>query len=320
MLLSRVAETLYWMVRYIERAEDMARMVMVNSELLLDLPKNVSPGWEPLLTITDTTEAFHDRYKEAGERNVVKFLVGDERNSGSVISSLSMAREDMRVTRSIVPREAWETINDLRTMAREHLNQGLTRRGRYAYLRAIVGHCQQITGILTGTMAHDLTYNFVRMGRNMERADMGVRILDVRAQSLLPRQAEELKQFNDIQWKSVLKSLASYQDYRRKVHVRVKGDAVLGYLLQNPQSPRAIMHTLGEVEDCLRNLPRNEDPLRALSRARRMVKEANVHELAREGLHEFLEELSAALADIHEVVARTYFQLEQPEAEPLAAA
>lgn len=320
MLLSRVAETLYWMVRYIERAEDTARMVMVNSELLLDLPKTVSLGWEPLLTITDSTETFLGHYKEITERNVVKFLIGDERNPGSVISSLGAAREDMRVIRAIVPREAWETLNDLRSLARDQLSHGLTRRGRYAYLKAIIGYCQQITGNLTGTMAHDRAYKFVRMGRNLERADMGVRILDVRAQSLLPRQVEELlKPFNDIQWKSVLKSMASYQNYRRKVHVRVKGAAVLGYLLQDTLSPRAILHTLGEVEDCLGDLPRNEESLRALSRARRMVKEADVHALATAGLHEFLDELSAALADIHAILVTTYFQLEEA-AEPLSAA
>jgi uncharacterized alpha-E superfamily protein len=85
MLLSRVAETLYWMARYIERAEDTARMVMVNSELILDLPRHLSPGWEPLLAITGSAQSFYEYYKEATERNIVRFLVGDSRNRGSIL-------------------------------------------------------------------------------------------------------------------------------------------------------------------------------------------------------------------------------------------
>ncbi len=319
MLLSRVAETVYWMARYIERAESTARITLAHATLLLDFPRTQSCGWEPLLAITGSHEEFHQRYKEPTQRNMLRFLVSDANNSGSVMSSLARAREDMRTTRGIVPREAWEKLNDLHLYTKENASTGLTRRGPYDFLEYIVEHCQQITGILVGTMSHDPAYGFARMGRNLERCDMASRVLDVRSASLLPKRVEELRPFEDIQWVSVLKSLAAYQMYRRHVHVRVKGSAVLGYLLQDRDFPRAVHHCLVEVGDCLRDLPRNDAPLRVLGRAQRMVKEADVHALASEGLHDFIEELQSALAKLHEDVRLTYFSVEEPLVEPNAA-
>lgn len=319
MLLSRVAEALYWMVRYLVRAEDTARMVMVNSELLLDLPRPISPGWQPLLAITGSTEDFYKHFKEPTERNIVKFLVSDERNPGSILASLTMVRENMRTTRAIVPREAWETLRDLRVFAAESSSSGLSRRGRYGYLRQIIGGCQQIMGNLCSAMSRDRAYTFTYVGWNVERADIGVRIIDVRAQSLLPKQVEELKPFSDIQWKSVLRSLASYQNYRQHVHVRVKGAAVLAFLLQGERSPRCLGYCLAHIEHCLRELPRNDSPLRTLGRVQRLVKEADVHGLMAENLHQYLESLQDAMADLHDHIAATYFQVEPLEREPMAA-
>lgn len=316
-LLSREAEILYWMARYIERAEDTARMLIAHSELMLDLPPSVSPGWASLLAIPGSAEQFFECYKEATERHVVRFLIADESNPGSVLNALRMAREDARVSRAIVPREVWETLNDLWTRSRRRLSEGLTRKGRYAYLREIVARCAEIAGYLHGTMSHDTAFEFVRLGRNVEAADMAVRILDVRAHGLLTT-AGELRPFNDIQWKAVLKSLASYQNYRRHVHVRVKGAAVLGYLLQDTQSPHAVLFSLSEVEHSLRKLPRNEEPLRVLGRAKRMVREADVYALTREGLHPFLKELSSAMAAIHDALQATYFSLEASQERAVA--
>lgn len=319
MLLSRLAETAYWTARYVERAENTARIVMVNANLMLDLPRGMPLGWEPLLTIMGSDQEFYRHHKEAIERNVVKFLVADERNPSSILSSLNHARENLRTSRSIVPREAWETLNDLFLYAQENLSAGMSRRGRYEYLVQVIQHCQQLTGLLSGTMSHDYLYKFLKMGRNIERADMTSRVLDVRAGSLLPKQVEELKPFDDIQWKSILDSLAAYLMYRRHVHVRVKGRAVLGFLLQDREFPRSVQHCLGEVESCLREIPRHESCLRSLGRAQRAVMQAKIRGLAWEGLHEFMDTLQILLGDLHEQIACTYFRLEKPEPEPLAA-
>lgn len=308
MLLSSVAERVYWMARYIERAENTARIILVHHNLLLDLPRHVEFGWEALVTITGNRERFHEHHEEATERNVLRFLIADHNNPNCITCSLAMARENLRTTRAIVPRSAWETLNDLHAWTRDNLNNGLSRRGRFAYLRRIIDYCQLLAGKLSGTMSHDQTYDFIRMGRNMERADMTTRVIEVRASNLLPSINEELKPFVDIQWKSVLDSLAGYQMYRRHVHVRIRGREVLRFLLHDERFPRTVHYCLGEVEQCLRGLPGNEAALRVLGRAQRMVREVDVTEILSDGLNSFVDDLQQVHTQLHEQLTATYFQ------------
>jgi uncharacterized alpha-E superfamily protein len=208
-----------------------------------------------------------------------------------------------------VPRAAWETLNDLHAFTRDNRNSGIARRGRHGYLQRIIDYCQLLGGKLSGTMSHDQTYNFIRMGRNMERADMTTRVIDVRASNLLPAVSDELKPFDDIQWKGVLDSLAGYQMYRRHVHVRIRGRAVLRFLLQDPMFPRTVLYCLEEVAQCLRTLPGNEAVLRILGQAQRMVNEVDIAEILYDGLTEFIDNLQTVHTRLHNQLTATYFSL-----------
>lgn len=310
-MLSRVAGNIYWMARYLERAENTARLVNVNSHLLLDLPKNMTFGWESLIAITGCDNLFYESYKEPTERNVTKFLVGDEKNVSSILSCLAQTRENMRTSRDIIPADAWEQLNDLYLFVRNAVSNGITKRNRYDFLRKIILGCQQITGITAGTMNRDAAYNFLRMGCYLERADMTTRILDVRSANLLPKQSEEgsvnLSPFDNIQWMSVLKSLTAYQMYRQRMRLRVKGEDVLKFLLQDSEFPRAVSYCLSIVETCLSGLPKNDTPLRGLGRLQRQIQSANVRELAHHGLHELIDELQISLGHVHDSIAVAYF-------------
>ena len=321
MLLSSVAERVYWMSRYVERAENTARIILVNHNLLLDMPRTMELGWEPLVAIMGCKEAFHEHYAEASERNVIRYLVSDPRNPNCLVCSLAQARENLRTTRAIVPRSAWETLNDIYAFASENKASAGTRRGRYAYLRHIIDYCHMLAGKLSGTMSHDQTYDFLRMGRNVERADMTTRVIDVRGSNLLPSHSEELKPFADIQWKSVLDSLAAYQMYRRQVHVRVFGSAVLRFLLQDTVFPRAVHYTLSEVEHCLRSLPGNEAVLRVLGRAQRLVQRVDVAALVHSGLNDFINELQLVHSELNGQLTASFFEaVEEPPEARLALA
>src|SRR5690606_354931 len=133
----------------------------------------------------------------------------DRRNPGSIISSLDYARENLRTTRDIVPREVWERLNDLYLNARQRTASGVPKRARYAFLNELIGDVQQITGLLAGTMSRSEAYWFVKAGRYLERADMTSRILDVRTEDLLIESTDDLTPFANIQWMSVLKSLTA---------------------------------------------------------------------------------------------------------------
>jgi uncharacterized alpha-E superfamily protein len=319
MLLSSVAEHVYWMARYVERAENTARIILVNNNLLLDMPRSIELGWEPLVAITGNAELFREHYDEASERNVIRFLVSDVRNSNCIINSLAQARENLRTTRAILPRAVWETLNDLHAYASDNKTSGMSRRGRYAFMRRIIDYSQLLAGKLSSTMSHDQAYDFLRMGRNMERADMTTRVIDVRGSNLLPSITEELRPFDDIQWKSVLDSLAGYQMYRRHVHVRVRGREVLRFLLQDTRFPRAVHYCLAEVESCLRCLDSSESPLRALGMAQRVLSRVGVDEIVGDGLTDFLNEFQLVHSELNSQITASYFEVGEEQAELQAA-
>lgn len=315
MLLSSLAERVYWFARYVERVENTARIILVNNNLLMDTPRTITLGWSPIVAITGCADLFYDFNQEATEQNVMRFLLMDAHNPGCMLNTLGQARENLRTSRAIFPREVWETLNDLYNYVKDNKSTAMSRRGRYAFLKHVIDNCHIISGKLSATMSHDQTYDFIRLGRNIERADMTTRVIDVRAGNLLPKQNEELKPFDDIQWKSVLDSLEAYLVYRRCVRVPVRGTAVLRFLLKDLCFPRALIYCLGEMEHCLLSLPLNEELLSTLNDARNIIEKADVTDIVGENLNEFIDRLQLILIDVHELLATAYFQLPEEDSE-----
>lgn len=306
-MLSRVAERIYWMARYLERAENTARLINVNSNLLLDLPKKVTLGWQPLIEITGSEKTFQRRHRLYTERNIIQFLVSDLKNSSSLLSCLQFARENARTIRDIIPREGWEHINALYIDTKSKLPAGLTQRGRFDFLAEVIAGTQQITGLLSGTMLHDTGYFFLRIGRNLERADMTTRIIDVQTMNLLPENLEELSPFENIQLMSVLQSLSGYQSYRQKMQGRVHRSAVLEFLLNDREFPRSFIYCLKEAEYCLTKLPRSNDTLAAIIRLEQRVTKINTSKLTKQAMHEFIDNMQKQLGDVHNMISQTYY-------------
>jgi len=306
-MLSRVAENIYWMARYIERAENTARLINVNTNLILDLPKSTNVGWMPIIEILGSEQTFQEQYETQDERSVLRFIISDQKNTGSIVSSLAYARENARTIRDIIPREVWERINHVFIIAKSNAQSGITRKNRYDYLSRVIRGAQTITGQMAGTMLHDVGYDFLRMGRNLERADMTTRIIDVRSGDLLENEHEAITPYENIQWMSVLKSLTAYQMYRRSVQVRVSRPYVLSFILKDRNFPRAVTHTLGEVEACLANLPRNKELKKELAELQQFVLDADPAILRQNELHKFIDSLQLKLMQYHEMLAATYF-------------
>jgi uncharacterized alpha-E superfamily protein len=305
-MLSRVAERLYWMARYLERAENTARLCRTYSQLMLDLHSGVGLDWQQLVYITGSHELFIRRHRTAGERNVIRYVLSTPDNPGSLITSLAQARENVRTTRDLVPSEGWEHVNELYLYARKKLaNRGIPR-DRYNFLSEIIMRCQQITGLLAGTMSHGDAYQFVRIGRNLERTDMTTRIIDVGSATLIAPGAE-LERLENRLWTHVLRSLSAHQMYRQYVRRRIRPVSVLAFLFQDTRFPRAIAHSLGEIHTCLEQLVHNEEPLRVVLRLQRLVAEADIEKLYTHGLHEVIDDLQLELGRVHESIAATWF-------------
>ncbi len=307
MMLSRVAENIYWLARYVERAENTARLVRVNSHLVLDTPRGITPGWEPLVQIAGLEHGFHAIEREANERNVVRFLIGDAHNPGSILSSLAAARENCRTVRDVLPRSSWEKLNELYLFAKENIQSGLTKGGRDTFLDGIITGSQQLTGLLGSVMYRDEAYFFSRIGRNLERADMTTRLIDVRSTDLFPDNLPESRTLDTLQWISVLRSMSGYQIYRRRVAMRVSRPDVLEFLFQDVNYPRSFMHCVEAVEESFVRLDEKSPVLRRIRAVKRLLGKMDVAELSQESLHTFIDELQIGIIELHNSIAATYF-------------
>lgn len=308
-MLSRVAENIYWLARYLERAEDTARLISVNTHLLLDFPRATNLGWDSLVTITGCEELFDEHYEQRNEASVLNFLCGDRRYAGSIISSLAGARENLRTTRDIMPREIWEEINQLYLDIDRQVQAGISSRNRDAFLKRVIRSCQTVNGLIEGSLSYTQVRTFLFLGRQLERADMTTRIIDVRSANLLPRSPEELTPFENLQWMSVLKSLTGYQMYRQQVRLRVKGPDVLRFLLQDKAFPRAVACSLREMVDVLEALPRHDRVQQVVDDLVKLLIAADVESLAAEPeqLHLFVDELQIGFNQVHGAIAENYF-------------
>lgn len=306
-MLSRVASNLFWLGRYLERAENTARIINVNSNLLLDLPRNIRLGWGPIVDIVSSHEEFDKAYDEVNEDNVISFMVADSKNPSSISSALELARENARTIREIIPREAWEQINSLYLLAKESQEDAFNRRHRYTYLNKIILANQTITGLMSGAMTHDEGYDFLRLGRNLERADMTTRIIDVRSASLLLNVDSDQAAFDTIQWMSVLKSLSAYQMYRREMRIRISRPDVLRFLLQEEKFPRSLKHALQQVGFCLEALPNSAEAISLVEAVQELLMAAKPEILEQDKLHEFVDDLQLGLDAIHNKATETYF-------------
>ena len=194
-MLSRVAERLYWMARYLERTEMTARLCHAYSQLILDIPKGSYLSWESLIDIVDAEQAFSKRYQLRNERNILKFLIADSDNGSSIRDSVSAARENVRTTRDVLPEELWELANELYLFVDESAEKSLIRKNRFDFLDEVINRCQQINGLIESATSRDHAYTFLKMGRLIERADMTSRTIDTALSIISNHESEEHPDF-----------------------------------------------------------------------------------------------------------------------------
>lgn len=259
MLLSRVADHLYWGARYVERAEDTARIVRTYTEVIIDLPTSVTSSWEPLLALAGSRELFEVGHSRADEGSIVRFLVADSAHTDSVVSTVGKARENLRTTREILPREAWQAVNDLFLYTGSNGESGVDRRSRARFLGRVITDIQHIDGILTSSMSRDDAYELWRLGQAIERADMTTRVVGVRAASLMHRDVPTADDITDsyehVQWMGVLRSLSALQMYQRATHGPIEAESVVRFLLHDGQFPRSVTSCVGRAHLALSRLP-----------------------------------------------------------------
>lgn len=306
-MLSRSAERLYWLARYLERTENTARLLSVYMNLMFDLPMGVEMSWRYLLNICGAEEAFFKLYKNPNEQNTMRFLLTETANPGSLFSSLSFARENIRTSRELMPDEAWQQVNEMYLFAKNNLESVSQRRGRVLLLQEIMDGCQRFTGFIAGAMSHDDAFRFIRLGRNLERADMTTRILDIGSVLLADDRSDKMREYENSLWMNVLKSLSALLMYRKHRRHRIDGGAVLDYLLKDDNFPRSVSHCIHEAQECIALLPKSDGLKENLKYLETFVIGTDIYRTTPRELHELLDTIQARLGITHEQIASAWF-------------
>jgi uncharacterized alpha-E superfamily protein len=310
-LLSRVAERLYWMARYLERAEDTARLLRSHSHLIMDIPEGSEPGWDVLLQSLNAAEDFSGKYRAANEANVLRFIMADRENPGSIARSIQAARENVRTTRDVLPAEVWEHVNELYLYTQEYAEKSVGRRNRQQFLEQVIGRCQMINGLIMTTLCRDHSYRFIRIGNLLERADMTTRVLDAGVGALMNEERNP-STADPLIWASVLSSLSALETYRRTVGPLVERSEAVDFIFSDGSLPRSLKFCLKGIREDLAPLTNNRAALRIIDRSRRSLSRFDPHTAGRRDMHKFIDKFQGNLLALGTEINATWFLTEQP--------
>ncbi len=328
-MLSRVANLVYWMARYLERAENTARIVDVNAQLVLDLQSRQAAddpkSWEPLVYVTGDEEKFFELYGEtASERAVVEFMLFDKRNPSSLISCIAFARENARCIRDQLSSDVWETLNTFFLKLKGDDYTRYAQLGSSDYLSRVKTQIQLLFGVAESMIPRTDLWWFFQLGRHLERADNTSRIVDVKYYMLLPDLHAVGSALDMVQWASVLRSCSAFEAFRRSRRGQLNLERVVDYLLRDEVFPRSILFSIAEAEQCLGQVTANavhlEDnqPARLIREMRAELEMIDVPAVIADGLHEFLDDIQTKISDIHEALQATFVDYDTASAKVLA--
>jgi len=301
-MLSRTADHLFWLSRYIERAENTARMLDIAYQTSLQ-PQSADESeqtWRSLVSISELNTLFAGKFSVINGRNVMEFMVADESNLSSVFNCLRAARENARAVRGALTTEVWETMNQTWLEFRRLLREGALQRDPSQFFEWVKYRSHLSRGVTVGTMLQDEAFHFIRIGSFLERADNTARLLDVKFYRQEQTQGEHDAARDFYYWSAVLRSVSGFEIYRKVYSNVIQPDKVAELLILRPDMPRSLSHCITRM---LANLKRvtNAQSGETLRRAGRLEAElafGRIDEILAEGLHPFLDGFLAEVADL----------------------
>jgi uncharacterized alpha-E superfamily protein len=310
MLLGRTANGLYWMARYIERAENMARLVDAGLRMALTRNEGDVEEWASVIVSSGVEAGYRQKHDEFNAANVCDYLLRDTENGSSVLSSIETARSNARMVRTALTRETWESINDAWMSFRRMLAAPIDEREVPKVLDAIKRETAQIRGAFQGTMLRNEIYDFCQLGLYVERADNTARILDVKYYVLLPSISWVGSSMDNYQWESILRSVSAHRSYRWVYDAAYKPTNIAEFLILSRRMPRSLAFCYRMIDESLEGLANDYGNRHAshemcentLARMKRMT----IKDVLDEGLHEYLTDFLIRTNNLGDQVARDY--------------
>jgi uncharacterized alpha-E superfamily protein len=290
-MLSRTADHLYWMARYMERAENTARMLDVNHRMSMmpQSPTQQEQTWAATLRIMGLESAFHERYHEISSDNALEFMSFDESSPSSIRNCLKAARENAHAVRGTLTAELWETINGTWLKMRDFSRDEFMDVGVSNFFEWVKYRSHLARGVTLGTMLQDESLHFIGVGTFLERADNTARILDVKYQILLPAGEVEGGATDYHQWSALLRSVAAFEVYRRAYRDVITPERVAELLLLRVDMPRSLARCMKEVYSNLQRVrnAHSAETERMAGELESQLRFARVDDIVKSGLHSY---------------------------------
>jgi uncharacterized alpha-E superfamily protein len=310
-MLSRTADNLYWIARYMERAETAARLLEVGARIsLLPTAQGYRNEWDSLLRATGQADAFAAKYPEPVQRNIESFLFFDRDNPSSVAACITRARENGRIVRTALTTQVWDALN---TAFQELRQIERTPRGQLELSQLTewtMRHTAMVRGAIDATLLRNDGYNFLNIGYYLERGDATARLMDVKYYVLLPHAGYVGSGLDNDQWTMLLRALSSHRAFHWAYGGEVTADKIAHFLILNPQCPRSLITCMaGTVNHLTRLAKFYGRPTEAEARAQALLSKlegetpATIFDL---GLHDFLTDFIRSSADLARVIHDTY--------------
>ena len=305
-MLSRTADHLFWMARYMERAENTARMLDVNYQTAL-LPQSAAvaeQGWRGLLSISELTADYVNRYGDVTPRQVMDFMVRDERNPSSILSCLRAARENARAVRGTLTTEVWETTNQTWLEFNRLVADGTLARDPSSLFEWVKFRSHLSRGVTVGTMLQDEAFHFIRIGSFQERSDNTARLLDVKFHAVQSDfygvASERDNEYDFYHWSAILRSVSGFEIYRKVYRNVIQPEKVAELLILRPDMPRSLAHCTSKVLGNLKLVAnvQSGDTLRRAGRLHADLEFARIDEILSTGLHAFLTQFLDRVGDL----------------------
>jgi uncharacterized alpha-E superfamily protein len=314
-VLSRIADSIYWMSRYLERAGNTARLLEINLLYLLEaedaLPE--AAQWKPLLAISASEDAYAACYggPEITQRKVIQFMTAERANPSSIRNSLRLARENARVVRDRLSKEMWEAMNQLWLQLERQFGTSVWPEGAASLYAEVRNGVARFHGLTLNTMMRGEGWAFYLLGTCLERADMTARILDVKYHLLLPDLSMVGSPLDYYQWAALLRSLSGFEAYRRKYHAGLRPVDVAEFVIFEAEFPRSLAFCIERMDQALQTIRgeiADEASAAAMQRLREFVAGTSAEQIFERGLHEHLDDFLLFVSELHAALQTDYFE------------
>lgn len=307
MMLSKVAERIFWMARYLERTENTARLINVQTSLLMDMPEEMEINWFSLIKVFAGQQLYYQQYDVISEENIMNFIIADKNNPSSLKSSISHVKENARTSLDQLPEEMWEQINHTNLLMESCEESLQNRHFRQQLLQTVHKQCQCIRGILDSNLSRNQSYYFTQLGKHIERIDMVSRIIEVASLLLSDDRSEAAQTFEGIIWSNLLQALSAYQMYLQKKRPPVTGNNVVDFLIKEDSFPRSMNYSIHSISGFLKQLPHHSNVVEKLQSLSSLVDNSDFNQIPSGQLHFLMDTIQSQLNEIQVEVTSNWF-------------